>query len=85
MHFSGGNGRHGSSKGKIGKDGKDVFVRVPVGTIVTEKLDDSVLEVPASSMIPKNSNRKKIFSFYIFLKCIIEFRGGRMGCRCIWL
>lgn len=41
IHFNGQDGRNGSSQGATGRNGKDMFVRVPVGTIVSD-LDKSV-------------------------------------------
>jgi GTPase involved in cell partitioning and DNA repair len=41
IHFNGQDGKNGSSKGATGRNGKDVFVKVPVGTIVSD-LDKSV-------------------------------------------
>lgn len=36
QHYEGGRGGHGSSKGSKGKSGTDIFLRVPVGTIIRD-------------------------------------------------
>lgn len=36
VHYFAGDGRNGSSDGLKGRSGKDVFVRVPIGTTVEE-------------------------------------------------
>ncbi len=36
QHYEGGRGAHGSSKNFKGKSGKDIFLRVPVGTIIRD-------------------------------------------------
>ncbi len=36
QHYQGGRGEHGSSKNFKGKSGKDVFLRVPIGTIIRD-------------------------------------------------
>lgn len=37
FHFNGGDGTHGGSSGLTGRRGTDIHVRVPLGTIVSEK------------------------------------------------
>jgi len=39
------NGQHGMSKKKAGKSGEDLEVKVPIGTIITDKNSKEVLEV----------------------------------------
>ncbi len=39
-HFNAGNGNHGGSAGMTGRRGKDVYIHVPLGTIVTENIPD---------------------------------------------
>lgn len=42
FHFNAGDGRHGGSDGITGRSGKDVFIRVPPGTIITERMTDDL-------------------------------------------
>lgn len=42
-HFNGGDGSHGGAEGMTGRRGDDVYIKVPCGTIVSEKLSDSQL------------------------------------------
>lgn len=39
-HFNAGDGKHGGSNGLTGRRGKDVYIHVPLGTIVTENIPD---------------------------------------------
>ena len=39
-HFNGGSGNHGSSNGMTGKRGKDVYIHVPLGTVITEHIPE---------------------------------------------
>jgi len=41
-HYNAGNGAHGGSEGLTGARGKDVHIRVPVGTVVSEKQRDEM-------------------------------------------
>jgi len=41
-HYNAGSGAHGGSDGLTGARGKDVYIRVPVGTVVSEKLREEV-------------------------------------------
>lgn len=43
-HFNAGDGKHGGSNGMTGRSGKDVFIHVPLGTIVTENIPDEFAE-----------------------------------------
>jgi GTP-binding protein len=45
LHFNGDDGGHGGSSGMTGRNGKDIFVRVPLGTVVTERIDDNLFEL----------------------------------------
>lgn len=38
FHFNAGDGNHGSSNGKTGRNGRDVYLKVPCGTVVKERL-----------------------------------------------
>jgi GTPase involved in cell partitioning and DNA repair len=40
IHFAGQSGRNGTSRSSTGRNGKDIFLRVPLGTIISE-LDKS--------------------------------------------
>jgi GTP-binding protein len=40
FHFNGGDGTHGSSDAMTGRNGKDVYFKVPCGTIITERISD---------------------------------------------
>ena len=42
--FIAGNGKHGSSKGKRGKDGKDIIILVPAGTQIIDESTGCLLE-----------------------------------------
>ncbi len=42
-HFTAKNGAHGSGNDKKGKDGHDILVRVPCGTIIRDSATDSLL------------------------------------------
>ena len=44
-HFTGGDGRHGGSDGLTGRGGKDVYIRVPLGTIITERFSEEYQEL----------------------------------------
>ena len=37
FHFNAGDGSHGSGNGRTGRNGRDVYVRVPCGTVVMER------------------------------------------------
>jgi GTPase involved in cell partitioning and DNA repair len=39
IHFNAENGAHGGGNGMTGRNGKDVYIKVPLGTIVRRKLD----------------------------------------------
>jgi GTP-binding protein len=43
--FEAGNGAHGEGSNRTGKDGKDIELQVPVGTVVYEKRDDEYVQV----------------------------------------
>ena len=45
LHFNGEDGGHGGSAGMTGRNGKDIYVRVPLGTVVTERVDDNLVEL----------------------------------------
>jgi GTP-binding protein len=49
-HYKGNNGKGGMSKNCAGKNGGDIYIRVPVGT--------SVYEIPELSKDPKNFGLK---------------------------
>ncbi|MBF0569559.1 MAG: GTPase ObgE [Candidatus Omnitrophica bacterium] len=54
QHYQGERGGHGSSKGSAGRDGKDIVLRVPVGTILWNDATDLLirdLSVPGESVI----------------------------------
>lgn len=42
-HLKAGNGQHGRGKARAGKSGADLLVRVPVGTVVRDKLTGKVI------------------------------------------
>lgn len=42
IHFNGKDGTNGTSKGATGRNGEDVFVKVPVGSIITDVSDYSM-------------------------------------------
>ncbi len=43
-HFNAGNGTHGSSSGMTGRKGKDVYIHVPLGTVITEHIPEDYSE-----------------------------------------
>lgn len=43
QHFRAGVGNHGSGKDKFGADGKDIIVKVPVGTVILDEDKETVL------------------------------------------
>jgi len=45
LHFNGDDGGNGGSAGMTGRNGKDILVRVPLGTVVTERVDDNLVEL----------------------------------------
>ena len=44
FHFNAGNGKNGGSDGLTGRRGEDMIIRVPVGTIVSERLPDGLMD-----------------------------------------
>jgi GTPase involved in cell partitioning and DNA repair len=42
FHFNAGNGTNGGSDGLTGRGGEDVTIRVPVGTIVSQRIPESL-------------------------------------------
>ena len=44
FHFNAGNGSHGKGDGITGRTGTDAFIYVPLGTMVSEKIPDYVME-----------------------------------------
>ncbi len=44
FHFNGGHGLNGGGDGLTGRRGVDVYVQVPLGTVVTEKLSPMLLD-----------------------------------------
>ena len=44
FHINAGNGRNGGSDGLTGRRGQDSIIRVPVGTVVTERLPDGLID-----------------------------------------
>jgi GTP-binding protein len=71
-HFNAGNGSHGGSAGMTGRRGSDVYISVPIGTVITDKdmlplddideplqgYDDS--EVDSSFSIDLNDDKMKV-------------------------
>jgi len=45
IHFKAENGKHGQSNNKKGEDGKDLIIRVPVGTIVKDNRGEIVADL----------------------------------------
>ena len=43
-HFNAGDGKHGGSNGMTGRNGKDVYIHVPLGTIITENIPEEFAE-----------------------------------------
>ena len=44
QHFEAGNGQNGMGKKKTGKNGKDLFLKVPVGTQIFEEDNNTLIE-----------------------------------------
>ena len=44
FHFNAGNGKNGGSDGLTGRRGEDMIIRVPMGTIVSERLPDGLMD-----------------------------------------
>eukprot|EP01034_Spumella_vulgaris_P023694 gene23694-29940_t len=45
FHYNANDGKHGGSAGLTGRNGRDTYIRVPVGTTVSEKVSDDFYEV----------------------------------------
>ena len=64
-----------SGDGLTGKNGEDIYIRVPLGTVVTERLSDSlqdfiVSEIRNFSSAGKISLILSLFNFNIFVCCV---------------
>jgi GTP-binding protein len=59
-HYRAGNGQHGGGARKTGRDGEDVVIEVPVGTLVKDHATGDVLadlETPGSSFVVAEGGR----------------------------
>mmetsp|Transcript_15190 Transcript_15190/g.14587 ORF Transcript_15190/g.14587 Transcript_15190/m.14587 type:complete len:171 (-) Transcript_15190:7-519(-) len=45
FHINAGHGKNGGSEGLTGRRGKDVYIKVPLGTVVSERLSDSLQDL----------------------------------------
>jgi GTPase len=60
QHYQGQRGGHGSSKGSAGKDGKDIILRVPVGTVLWDDATNLLirdLNAPGEEVIVAKGGR----------------------------
>ncbi len=94
-HFNAANGLHGGGDGLTGRRGEDCYIKVPCGTVVTEKLTNSELlngmgvygedvdEDETTNLFGKKPEAYDIDPPSVDLddhgKCILVARGGKPG------